>query len=106
MSENQVVNSCLRYLIMLGVFAWRNNSGAYKTESGNYIRYGCKGSPDIIGMNKAGKWIGIECKSGKNQQQESQKAFQQRVEANSGIYIVARSVDDLHARQNEIVGRI
>jgi len=106
MSENQVVNACIRWLIMHGVMAWRNNSGAYKTEEGRYIKYGFKGSPDIIGMTKGGngRFLGVECKYGKNDQTPHQRAFQAQCEANNGLYIIAYSTDDLEAHKREILG--
>lgn len=104
MSENQVVNACLRWLIMNGVFAWRNNSGGYKPENSNrYIRYGFKGSPDIIGMTKKGVFLGIEAKFGSNSQSPSQRAFQAQAEKNNGLYLVVRSLDDLEAHRGEIL---
>lgn len=75
--------------------AWRNNTGAYKTEDGTYIRYGLKGSPDIIGILNDGRFLGVECKSGKNDIKGSQIDFKEQVEKRNGVYIVAWSTDDL-----------
>lgn len=104
MSESHVVNACIRWLIMHGVFCWRNNSGAYKTESGAYVRYGYKGSPDIVGITKSGRFLGVEAKFGKNTQSPHQRAFQAQCEVNNGLYIVAYSIDDLEAHKQEILG--
>lgn len=105
MSEGAVVNACIRWLITHGCFVWRNNTGAYKAEgSKRYIRYGVKGSPDIIGTTPHGRFIGVECKHGKNTMQPSQKEFAAKLEANNALYIVAYGLDDLEARKGEIVG--
>lgn len=99
MSENLVVNACLRYLLNSGYFVWRNNTGAYpvngKGGKKRFIRYGYKGSPDIIGMTPEGKFIGVECKFGYNKLSDSQKVFKQRCEDSRGVFIVAYSVDEL-----------
>jgi len=96
--EGDVVKSCLSVLAMKGIFAWRNNTGAvistYKGKK-RFIKYGCKGSPDIIGILSDGRFIGIECKVEGKKQSEDQKEFQKKVYANSGIYWVCTSGNDL-----------
>lgn len=104
--EGAVVNACIKWLFANNCYVWRNNSGAYKTPSGHYIRYGEPGSADIIGVNPHGRFIAIECKSGKNTQQDSQKAWQERVEGCNGLYVVAYSVDDLEAIKADVLGAI
>jgi hypothetical protein len=37
--------------------------GAFKTEHGSYIRFGSKGSPDIIVVCQGGKFCGLEVKT-------------------------------------------
>lgn len=95
MSESQVVNACIRWLYVNKVFAWRNNSGSYKSQTGTYVRYGFKGSPDIIGILPNGQFLGIEAKYGKNKLSEDQQAFKSKALANNAVYITAYSVDDL-----------
>lgn len=97
MSESDVVNACIKWLFSHGCFVWRNNTGSYKTQSGGFVRYGSKGSPDIIGMTPRGLFIGVECKFGKNGLQDSQKDFGERIKEKNGLYIVAYSIDDLEA---------
>jgi hypothetical protein len=96
MTEGDVVNSCLRYLLMQGCHVWRNNSGGYKPEgSKRFIRFGAKGSPDIIGLTSTGRFIGCECKFGKGKPTPEQIAFGNEIMKRGGIYVVAYSVDDL-----------
>jgi hypothetical protein len=102
-TEGQVVKACIDWLWAKGCFVWRNNSGAYKAQHGGYIRYGLTGSPDIIGFTPYGRFIGIECKAGYNKQQDSQKAFQERADAKHAVYILAYSIEDLEARQHDIL---
>jgi hypothetical protein len=104
--EGAVVNACIKMLYTLGCFVWRQNTGAWKPEgSKRAIHYGLKGCGDIIGITPTGRFICVECKAGKNKQQASQEDFQRRVEEKNGIYILAYSIDDLTARQSEIMGR-
>lgn len=74
---------------------WRNETGAVRKGAG-MIRYGLIGSPDIIGiMGPNGKWLGIECKVGKDIQREAQKNFEEMIASRGGIYIVAYNVSDV-----------
>ncbi len=98
MTETQLVNACLEFLsYQKGVKAWRNNTGAYKTESGGFVRYGEKGSPDIIVCHR-GDLIGIEAKVGKNIQSEAQKQWQYELEEAGGLYLIVRSLEELEKR--------
>lgn len=102
--ESLVVNSCIRWLWLNGCFVWRNNSGGFKPEGGQrVIRFGRVGSPDIIGMTPGGRFLGVECKSGKNKLSDQQEVFKTDTLAHNGIYITAYSVDDLEAGKAEIL---
>lgn len=94
LTESEILAQCYNWLLRNGVFCWRNNTGAHKTEAGHYVRYGAPGSPDIIGILPNGRFIGVEIKSAKGKQSKDQKIFQRRVEKWNGIYIIARSIDD------------
>lgn len=104
--ESAVVASCIKWLWQMGCFIWRNNSGAYKPANSNsYVVFGKKGSPDIIGLTPHGRFIGVECKRpGGKGLEPHQEAFRDKVEANNGLYILARSLDDLEAMKAEILG--
>ena len=102
--ESLIVNTCIRWLWHHGCFVWRNNTGAWKPRGGKRpIRYGKPGSPDIIGITPSGRFIGVECKSGKNKINPLQMAFQTDVLLHKGIYITAYSVDDLEAEKGRIL---
>lgn len=105
-SEGQCVKACFDWLFLHGCYVWRNNTGAYKpNEHGGYVRYGLKGSPDIIGFTPSGRFIGVECKAGYNTQEDSQKLFQARSEEKHALYILAYSTDDLEERKHDILAR-
>ena len=96
-----MLNACIRWLYWHKVFVWRNNVGGYKDPaSKRFIRYGLPGSSDLLGIMPAasarpGTFIGIECKSDIGKLTEAQERFRDRIEADGGIYVLARSVDDL-----------
>jgi hypothetical protein len=54
-----------------------------------------KGWPDITACLPGGRFLGIECKAPKGTQSEEQKMFQALIEGLGGIYILARSVEDV-----------
>lgn len=101
--ESAVKAACMGWLALNKVFCWRNNTGSYKTSTGQYVAYGLKGSPDIIGMTQTGRFIGIECKSNTGSLSDDQKNFRDMVLRNDGIYIVARSIDALEERKADIL---
>jgi hypothetical protein len=74
------------------------------------IVYGLVGSADILGVRMlpvrevgndaripVGQFIAIECKTGKAKLTDEQKAFRRTVMSLGGVYIEARSVDDVAA---------
>lgn len=97
MSEQQLQNEILR---MIGASfpdsarAWRNNSGALKDQSGRLVRFGCPGSPDILGIAKGGIWFGIEVKTEMGRMSEAQKNFRNMVLSMGGHYACVRSINE------------
>ena len=75
-----------------GMF-WRNNTGAGFIR-GRWIEFGCVGSGDILGCYR-GRGVAIECKSSTGRHRGKQRDFQAAWEAAGGLYILARSVDDV-----------
>lgn len=73
---------------------WRCNTGV-ATFRGQSVRFGVPGQPDIQGV-AAGRWVGIEMKTEKGRQSAAQKAFQDRIEAAGGIYILARTAEEAY----------
>jgi hypothetical protein len=102
MSESAVVSACIQWLHVHRCFIWRNNTGHWKDGKGNHIRYGLVGSSDIIGMTPSGRFLAVECKSEKGKLTPHQLAFMGKVLQHGGIFILARSIDDLEDRKAEI----
>ena len=96
MKESEIQSAILQYLGYRNHFFFRCNTGAYRTEHGSFIRYGTPGAPDIVVVAN-GTMIGIEVKTSKGVLSEDQAAFGEKLKAAGGIYIVARSIDDVQA---------
>lgn len=94
-TEKETQAAILSYLELKRVFHWRNNTGSFKTERGGFYRFGTPGSPDIFAVRPPGQIIGIEVKDTKGRLNENQLAFRQSFEAVGGIYVLARSLDDV-----------
>lgn len=90
MTESEIQKNIMKVLEACGIFHWRNNSGAR-----GGVRYGCPGSPDIIAILPGGTFLGIEVKTPSGKQSSIQAAFQHLVEEAGGLYIIARSVNDV-----------
>lgn len=95
-TEAEIQTAVLDILTARRIFHWRNNTGATKTASGGFIRFGCPGSPDIIAVVR-GIFIGIECKSETGKLSEDQEIFKAGLEKAGGVYIVARKPEDVMA---------
>jgi hypothetical protein len=94
--ESGVLKAVLATLEMHPKVAWvaRINSGMFHVEQ-RFIKAGFKGCSDILGMLKGGRLLAVECKSSTGKETQDQEAFGARVAAGGGLYIVARSVDDV-----------
>ena len=93
-TEKATQQACMEYLDARGIFYYRQNTGATRTESGGFIRYGAVGSPDIIAV-LAGQYIGIEVKDKHGKQSPGQVLFQQKLEKAGGRYLLIRDIDEL-----------
>ena len=95
-SENEILKLILEWLALKGYFAWRNNSGAYKTESGGFVRFGCAGSPDIFAiLRPSGRFLGIEVKAHGRKQTVYQQIFEENMKNNGAVYLLAYSLEDV-----------
>ena len=95
--ENVVQKACLDYLLRKGYFVWRsNNLPVYDRKRKCYRKHnGRKGVPDIIGWDKNGRFIGIECKSAKGKPTEEQLEFGDALVRGGGCYAMVHSLSEL-----------
>lgn len=99
MKENDIQNQILDYLaLQKGIYFYRsNNTGLYDATKKIFRKrraYCPNGIPDII-VIKNGLFIGIEVKKKGSYLSPDQRIFQKNVEAAGGVYVLARSIDDL-----------
>lgn len=93
-----MLSQCLEYLKMLGIFCWRNNVGCAKIGN-RFMRFGLKGSSDILGIMPDGRFLAVECKREKGGKlSEEQSAFLDAIRSRGGLAICANSVHELECK--------
>ena len=92
--EKDIVKMCLDYLTLKKIFHYRQNTGGFKTERGSFVRFGFKGSPDIVVVIN-GKYIGLECKVPNGKQSDGQIKFEQELKSAGGDYHIITNYEDL-----------
>lgn len=95
--EKVIQAQILSFLQFIGVFAWRNQStGVYDPSRKVFRRpmskHQIKGVSDILGILPNGQFLAIEVKSATGYASPDQKAFIERIEANGGVSMIARSM--------------
>ena len=97
-TEKETQRAILAWLKDNGIFAWRTNSGVDRSQ-GRFIRYGTPGAGDITAVIR-GVHVEIEVKDIKKsaKQNENQVKHQKELEQAGGVYILARSLDDVIER--------
>lgn len=93
-TEKDTQIACIQTLEAYRIFFYRQNTGAYKTERGGFVKFGFPGAPDIIAVIR-GIYVGIEVKDIKGKLNENQERFKASLEAAGGIYLTIRSIDEL-----------
>jgi len=94
-SEKALQNDILRAFGTLPrLRLWRANVGVARIGT-RVIRFGIPGQADLTGILPDGRRLEIEVKSPTGRQTPEQVAFQNMIEKFHGIYILARSTDDV-----------
>lgn len=105
--ENATTKAVETYLTAIGAFVWRTNTRVVdmpgKGGKTFPMRFGYPGCADVIGVLPGGRFIGVEVKRplgpkgghGGSKQSDDQVKFQADVERCGGLYILARSIDDV-----------
>lgn len=80
-----------------GVGWFANGQPARKTDRGAYaVKFGTPGQGDISGLVlPSGRRLEIECKTERGRQSDDQKSFQRMIETFGGLYVLARSLEDV-----------
>ena len=88
--ESRVLSDCLRYLQARGIFHWRNNIGAVQIAPGRFMRFGRKGSSDILGILPGGRLLCVECKALNGRLSGEQEQFLTDVREHGALAVVVR----------------
>ena len=101
MSREAVIQQEIRLALGMrdDIFMFRINVGKFRPLDGGprVIQSAPDGTPDLMGvMGPSGKAFGIEVKAAKGKQREAQKRWQEAWEKRGGIYILARSLEDVY----------
>lgn len=93
--EQDLVRTCLQYLALRGIPAWRANCGAMKVGR-RYVRFGTPGQPDILGLlGPNGRLLCVELKSPRGRLRPEQRAWLEAAGKAGALCVVARSLQEL-----------
>jgi hypothetical protein len=100
-SSEAVIQQSIRLALGMrdDIMMFRINVGVFRPLHGDQkraIRSAPDGTPDLIGVMSPGRAFAIEVKTAKGQQHEAQKNWQKAWEKRGGIYILARSIEDVY----------
>ncbi|MGC9455227.1 MAG: VRR-NUC domain-containing protein [Phycisphaerae bacterium] len=101
--ELAVQKACLAYLRERGALMAVTDAGAAHRAGAYFGSAVPRGWPDITGVLPGGRFIGVECKAPNGRQSPAQKAMQREIRSRGGLYVLARSTDDL-TKQLEAAG--
>jgi hypothetical protein len=106
--EIGIQRNILDNLVWRGIFCWRSQATPVPIRRGRAIVGLRKIDPHLVGMPDVmalihGTFVAIEVKSKTGRQRPEQKEWEARVKKNRGIYILARSWEDV-ARELDLAG--
>ncbi len=78
--------------------AWaeRQNSGAFRTAEGQFVRFGWPGCSDVIGQLRDGRLLAVEVKGPTGNLRPEQQKFLDLVNDAGGCAFLARNLADVH----------
>lgn len=94
MSESAISRAIREMLPALGITATRHQSGMVRVGA-RVIHMGDPGWPDIIGWDRAGRFVGLEVKAAKGRLEASQGPLLARAAQAGCLVGVVRSVEDV-----------
>lgn len=102
--EHDIQSDCLKVLDLLGIFHWRQNTGAFKVGKRFIRTSSMPGVSDILGIMPDGRFLAIECKREKGGVvSRQQKLFLETIGQNHGLAIVTNNANELmELLQNEM----
>ena len=95
MSEADLMRRIQIAVCNTGARVMRNNVGAFKDHKGQWVHFGLhKGSSDLIGWTRDGKFLALEVKMPTGKPTPEQINFIEQVRKAGGIAGIVRSVDE------------
>ena len=95
MTEKQIQNAILRAFGTLPQLRlWRANAGA-ALMGRRFVHFGLPGQADLTGILPDGRRLEIEVKSSTGRQSREQVSFERMIRRFGGLYVLARSVEDV-----------
>ena len=73
---------------------WRANAGVARIGD-RVVRFGVPGQADLTGILPDGRRLEVEVKSPGGTQTDDQRNFQRMIERFGGVYVLARTVEDI-----------
>ena len=119
MTERQTQRAILNWLgAQPWCRLWRQNVGVFVAVSGSLprpgqdlyvpaggwriVKTGVAGAADLTGiLAPDGRRLEVEVKSKRGRQTAGQRTFQRMIEGTGGVYVVARSLEDLQQRLHD-----
>ena len=108
LNTNNLMNAIRSIATEYGARLFRNNVGRLQDRKGKYVNFGvCNpGGSDLIGWRpvtitqnmvgrKVAQFFAVEVKTGRDKLTQQQKAFGDKVTLDGGLFIEARSVEDV-----------
>lgn len=99
MKEKQIQNQILRtFGTRRDMRLWRANAGTASfgpPGSRRTVAFGLPGQADLTGILPGGTRLEIEVKGPHGRQSREQQFYQQMIERFGGVYVLARSVEDV-----------
>lgn len=95
-NEKRIQNAILReFGTRPDMRVWRANVGVgfYGRRA---VRFGVAGQADLTGILPDGRRLEIEVKAAGGRPSRDQRAYQRIIESFGGVYVLARSVDDVY----------
>lgn len=96
-TEAQILKAVMMEASRLGMRVFRNNVGLFETADGRKIKTGLlKGSADLIGWTRYGKFASIEVKSPTGRPSKEQINWMNQVKAAGGFACIIDDEKKLH----------
>ena len=95
-TEKRLCDQIVQYLNFQGNYVWRTNTGSIKTEKGHMVHMARKGTSDILGLTKTGRFVAIEVKKPETRKNVTvyQQMFLDEIKRYGGIAGVATSPEE------------